>query len=129
MNINAPLFLRLGDQRVNMQHVQVIQPIPDASAPCGVKVTLDTGSRTFSWLPQTKEELEWLDTVIGVLAPGTCLHRFGDTSADETVECLAILSPPPLPLPPLDPLDPLEKLYSTPVLPKELKRNLSRRSN
>jgi len=70
MDISKPLFLMLGDQMINMAHVHFMRPFKDEAAPTRLSVAVDMGTRTFTWMPKTKDELDWLEQVCQVLRPG-----------------------------------------------------------
>lgn len=70
MDISQPLFLMLGDQMINMAHVHFMRPFKDEAAPTRMSVAVDMGTRTFTWTPKTRDELDWLDQVCPVLRPG-----------------------------------------------------------
>lgn len=73
-----PLFVFLGDQITNMNHVHYMRVVPDRSAPAGVSVavSMPTPPYTFNWTPKSKEELEWLHQVCQVLRPGELPKSF-----------------------------------------------------
>jgi len=60
----------LGDQMINMAHVHFMRPFKDEAAPIRLSVAVDMGTRTFTWTPKTKDELDWLEQVCQVLRPG-----------------------------------------------------------
>ena len=55
---------------VNLAHVQVMQVVPDTTSPSKLRVSLDLGTRTFSWLPKTAADVAWMEAAIGLYRPG-----------------------------------------------------------
>lgn len=80
MDISQPLFLMLGDQMINMAHVHFMRPFKDEAAPARLSVAVDMGTRTFTWTPKTKGELDWLEQVCQVVRPGQAIPAWTGAS-------------------------------------------------
>ncbi len=98
-------FLKLGDQLVNMTHVQVLRRVSSSESPCGTRISLDLGNRVFSWDPQSLAEVEWLEQAVGLLRPGDQLpvRAIGELPELRSAVQTPARTPAPPPPPPLTP--------------------------
>jgi hypothetical protein len=70
--LTSPLFVKLGDQYINLSYVHYLRPFADSTSPCKQSVCVDMGpgTKAFNWQPEKVADVEWLLKACQVLRPG-----------------------------------------------------------
>lgn len=85
---SLPLFLQLGDQKVNIHRIHILREMPPG--PSGVpSVSVDMGTRSWTWTPKDRSELGWFYQAIGVLRPGELPARLAAACSLEPLQTSA----------------------------------------
>ncbi len=82
-----PLFLQLGDHKVNVQHIRLVRELPATAPtrPCDLSIDMGPdmgpGRGCWTWYPKDTTELDWFYEVINLLRPGQLPPRIESLKA------------------------------------------------